>query len=578
MRILGISAYYHDAAAALLVDGVPVAAAHEERFTRKKHDAGFPANAVAYCLREAGVGIGQIDHVVFYEKPFLKFERLLTTIVAMAPWNMRQYLTAMPVWMREKLWLPSLLRKALDYDGSLLFSGHHRSHAASAFFASGFSEASILTVDGVGEWETGTRGWGRGHELVLTEATHFPHSLGLLYSAFTGYLGFRVNSGEYKVMGLAPYGVPRFVDLIRRELVEWSDDGSVWLNMDHFAFASGLRMVRPSFERLFGAPTREPEGPLTQLHKDVAASIQAVTDRIMVNAARDVVRTTGLPDLCMAGGVALNCVSNEKILRESGVRRLFVQPAAGDAGGALGAALDVWHTVLGNPRNWQQHDVAWGPSFNDDEIAGVLTEYGIASERLSQEELVDRTVAALDRQEVVGWFQGRMEWGPRALGSRSILADPRNPENQRRVNLKIKFRESFRPFAPAVTEEAFNEWFEGTPDPYMLVTCRVRTGKTPLPSITHVDGSARAQSVSQSRSPLFHQLIESFGARTGVPVVINTSFNVRGEPIVCTPRDALRCFYATHIDSLALGSYFISKSSAPALDPGRFGSTNIQLD
>jgi carbamoyltransferase len=578
MRILGISAYYHDAAAVLLEDGVSVAGAHEERFTRRKHDPRFPRHAVEYCLRHAGITIENVDHVVFYEKPFLKFERLLTTVVAMAPRNIRQYLTAMPVWMREKLWLPSLLRKELGYEGSLLFSGHHRAHAASAFFASGFDEASILTVDGVGEWETATRGWGRGHELVLTEATHFPHSLGLLYSAFTGYLGFRVNSGEYKVMGLAPYGSPRFVDLIRRELVEWGDDGSVRLNMRHFAFASGLRMYHKSFEDLFGVPTRGAEGPITQEHKDLAASIQSVTDEIMVAAARDVVRATGLPDLCMAGGVALNCVANEQILRRAGVRRLFVQPAAGDAGGALGAALDVWHTVLGHGRSWKQHDVAWGPAFSDDEIGTLLAAEGIPAERLNEPDLITRTVDALDRQEVVGWFQGRMEWGPRALGSRSIIADPRNPENQRRVNMKIKFRESFRPFAPAVIKEAFDDWFEGTPDPYMLVTCRVRKGRTPLPSVTHVDGSARTQSVSREHTPLFHRLIHAFGERTGVPVLINTSFNVRGEPIVCTPRDALRCFYATNIDSLALGSYFISKRTAPALDPGRFGATTIELD
>jgi carbamoyltransferase len=578
MRILGISAYYHDAAAVLLVDGIPVAGAHEERFTRRKHDPGFPRHAVAYCLEAGRLTIDEVDHVVFYEKPFLKFERLLTTVVAMAPANFRQYLTAMPVWMREKLWLPSLIRKELGFDGSLLFSGHHRSHAASAFFASGFEEASILTVDGVGEWETGTRGWGKGHELVLTEATHFPHSLGLLYSAFTGYLGFRVNSGEYKVMGLAPYGRPRYADLIRRELVEWGDDGGLRLNMRHFAFASGLRMIRRSFEELFGLPTREPESALTQEHKDIAASIQEVTNQIMVAAARDIVRTTGLPDLCLAGGVALNCVANEQILRHANVRRLFVQPAAGDAGGALGAALDVWHSVLKQPRSWHQDGVAWGPEYSDDAIGALLAEHGIPSERLSQDELIARTVDALERQEVVGWFHGRMEWGPRALGSRSILADPRNPDNQKRVNLKIKFRESFRPFAPAVTEEAFGDWFDGVPDSYMLVTCRVRPGRVPLPSVTHVDGSARTQSVSRRHSPVFHRLITAFGERTGVPVLINTSFNVRGEPIVCSPRDALRCFYATNIDSLAMGHYFVSKTSAPALDPGRFGATSIQLD
>lgn len=578
MQILGISAYYHDAAAVLLADGVPVAGAHEERFTRKKHDPGFPRHAVAFCLKTAGVKIDEVDHVVFYEKPFLKFERLLTTVVAMAPTNVRQYLTAMPVWMREKLWLPSLIRKELAYEGSLLFSGHHRAHAASAFFASGFPEASILTVDGVGEWETGTRGWGRGHELVLTEATHFPHSLGLLYSSFTGYLGFRVNSGEYKVMGLAPYGQPRYADLIRRELVEWNEDGSLRLNMRHFAFASGLRMIRSSFEDLFGVKTREPESDLTQAHKDIAASIQEVTNQIMVAAARDVVRTTGFQDLCLAGGVALNCVANEQILREAVVRRLFVQPAAGDAGGALGAALDVWHSVLKHPRIWQQDGVGWGPEYSDDEIGDLLVQHGIPAHRLSPDALIARTAEALDRQEVIGWFQGRMEWGPRALGSRSILADPRNPDNQKRVNLKIKFRESFRPFAPAVTEEAFAEWFDGVPDPYMLVTCQVRPGRTPLPSVTHVDGSARTQAVSRRHSPLFHGLIAAFGERTGVPVLINTSFNVRGEPIVCSPIDALRCFYATNIDSLAIGQYFVTKASAPALDPERFGATTIQLD
>ncbi len=578
MTILGISAYYHDAAAALLVDGTPVAAAHEERFTRRKHDPGFPKHAVAYCLREAGLTIQDMDHVVFYEKPFVKFERILTTIIATAPKNYVQYMKAMPTWLKEKVWLPSLIRNELGYEGSLLFTSHHRSHAASAFLVSGFDEAAILTVDGVGEWETTTTGTGKGTEILLDEAIHFPHSLGLLYSAFTGYLGFKVNSGEYKVMGLAPYGKPAFEKVIREHLVREERDGSFALNQDYFAYTYGLRMINRKFEQLFGRPARDPESPIDGFHKDIAASIQVVTNDLMVAMASRVLERTGMKDLCMAGGVALNCVANEQIIRRTPVRRIFVQPAAGDAGGALGAALDIHHTVLGNQRVWKQDTVALGPSYDAESIAKELSVIGISATPLGRSELLDAVVRSIEAQQVAGWFQGRMEWGPRALGFRSILADARNPENQKRVNLKVKFRESFRPFAPAVPDEHFDDWFEGVRDPYMLVTSSVRPGRLPLPAVTHVDGSARVQSVTADQNELFHALLVRFGERTGCPVVINTSFNVRGEPIVCTPRDALRCFFHTQIDSLALGPYFLEKSNLPAIEPSVLGSLQPEPD
>lgn len=578
MHILGISAYYHDAAAALLQDGIPVAAAQEERFTRTKHDPSFPRHAIAYCLKEAGIGIGDVDHVVFYEKPFVKFERILTTIVATAPQNYVQYMKAMPAWLKEKVWLPSLLRKELGYSGSLLFTTHHRSHAASAFLASGFDEAAILTVDGVGEWETTTMGAGRGTEITLQEVINFPHSLGLLYSAFTGYLGFKVNSGEYKVMGLAPYGRPVFERQIWDNLVRMAPDGSFSLNQKYFAYTHGLRMVNRQFEQLFGQGSRDPESGLEQFHKDVAASIQAVTNDLMVTMAQQALDRSGVSDLCLAGGVALNCVANEAILSRTTARRLFVQPAAGDAGGALGAALDVYHSVLRRERSWSQDSVAYGPSYSDEEIGDVLSSIGISAKRLTRGELLTSVASAVEAQHVVGWFQGRMEWGPRALGFRSILADPRNPDNQRRVNLKVKFRESFRPFAPAVPDELFDEWFEGARDPYMLITARIKPGKTPLPAVTHVDGSARVQSVTPVQNELFHSLLLRFQEHTGCPVLINTSFNVRGEPIVCSPHDALRCFLHTEIDSLALGSYFVEKSAIPSIDQSVLGTLTPEPD
>ncbi|OGU44421.1 MAG: hypothetical protein A2X68_11050 [Ignavibacteria bacterium GWC2_56_12] len=578
MRILGLSAYYHDSAAAIVIDGKPIAAAQEERFTRKKHDASFPRHAVRYCMSAAGLSMDDLDAVVFYEKPFVKFERLLTTIVATAPRNMRQYLAAMPVWMREKLWLPASLRKELGYNGRLLFTSHHRSHAASAFFCSGFPEASVLTIDGVGEWETATRGYARNLDITLTHKISFPHSLGLLYSAFTGYLGFKVNSGEYKVMGLAPYGTPRYESLIRDHLIDVHTDGSFHVHQECFAYTYGLRMFNGKFERLFGRPAREPASALDQFHKDVAASVQKVTSDVMVLLAAATVRETGIPDLCMAGGVALNCVANANILREAGVRRLFVQPAAGDAGGALGAALDVFHSVERHPRSWKMEHAYFGPEFSDEEIGQVLEQYGVPFEKCDRQGLLDRTARAILDQDVVGWFQGRMEWGPRALGNRSILADARNPHNQRRVNEKIKFRESFRPFAPAVTEEHFSEWFAGPQDEYMLVTCSVRSDKRVLPSVTHVDGSARTQTVKSSVNPLFHGLLSEVGRQSGCPVVINTSFNVRGEPIVCTPVDALRCFFSTNIDSLAMGGYFVQKSRTSHVDASRFGDLKTSPD
>lgn len=562
MNILGISCFYHDAAAAILKDGVLVAAAQEERFTRKKHDQNFPSHAIRYCLSEAHLTPEDVHYVAFYDKPLVKFERILTTAVATFPRSLPAFLKAMPLWLKEKLWIPQRIREELGEKPEIVFLEHHLSHAASAFLVSPFPEAAILTADGVGEWETTTMGYGSGESITLTDAILFPHSLGLLYSAFTYYLGFRVNSAEYKVMGLAPYGVPRFRDLILRELITVKEDGSFRLTMKYFAYDYGLTMTNKHFHRLFGQPPRKPESTLTQFHKDVAASIQAVTDMVMVRMATHAQKTTGSKNLCLAGGVALNCVSNSKILASAGFENIFVQPAAGDAGGAVGAAFYLYNTLLGKSRTFVWSHNFLGPAYSNDEIQQTLEELGIQFQYLERQELLKTTAELIAQQNVVGWFQGRMEFGPRSLGARSILADARNPENFSRVNLKIKFRESFRPFAPTVLEEKTSEYFDfDRPSPHMLFVAQVKENKRMIPAVTHVDGSARLQTIARQDHPLFYDLIAEFERQTGCPVIINTSFNVRGEPIVCSPLDAIKCFFRTDMDYLVLGNYLLDKRS-----------------
>jgi carbamoyltransferase len=565
MNILGISCYYHDAAAALLHGGDLVAAAHEERFTRKRHDPDFPQKATEYCLAEAGIGVEDLDYVVFYDKPLVKFERILATYLATFPRSLPSFTKAIPVWMKEKLWVPQRIRKQLDYSGEILFSEHHQSHAASAFLPSPFDEAAVLTLDGVGEWATATQGIGRGNSLELLREIRFPHSLGLLYSAFTYYLGFKVNSAEYKVMGAAPYGKPVFYQKILQELVDLRADGSFKLNMKYFSFDYGLTMTNHKFAELFGHPVRDPESKMEQFHWDMAASIQKITEEVVLRMVRDLHQRTGLDNLCMAGGVALNCVANGRVIREAPFKNLWVQPAAGDAGGALGAALFAHCCVLGKPRNFRMDHAFWGPSFSDEEIRRFLEERQLPHKTLTREEMVCETARRLDEdQAVVGWLQGRMEWGPRSLGSRSILADARNKQNWQRVNLKIKFRESFRPFAPAVLAEKCSEWFGlDRESPYMLLVCQVREGRG-IPAVTHVDGSARVQTITRTQHSEFYDLLAEFDRRTGCPVLINTSFNVRGEPIVCTPEDAYLCFMRTNMDVLVLGNHLLDKGDQPA--------------
>ncbi len=604
--ILGISAYYHDAAACLVRDGEIVAAAQEERFTRRKHDARFPTHAVDYCLREGGIRAAELDYVGFYDKPLLKFERLLENYCGVAPKGLRSFLTAMPVWMKEKLFTRDQIRKALGgFEGPVLFAEHHESHAASAFYPSPFPEAAVLTMDGVGEWATSSYGVGRGSELELLGELHYPHSLGMLYSAFTYYTGFKVNSGEYKVMGLAPYGDPRFVDVIFDELVRVKDDGSFKLNMRYFNYVHGLTMTNGAFDQLFGGPPRAPESRLTQREMDLAASVQVVTEEIMLRMARHVHRETGMENLCLAGGVALNCVGNGRLLREGPFRRLWIQPAAGDAGGAVGVALTVHHKVLGNARRHRSegdgmHGAYLGPSFSDDEIAAFLASAGALGEKLSMPELIDRTARLLAQERIIGWLQGRMEFGPRALGNRSILGDPRSTRMQAVMNLKIKFRESFRPFAPSVLREHLPAWFELDVDsPYMLLVAPVRADRriamtdeeqrlfgidklnvprSSIPAVTHVDYSARIQTVHRETNPPYHALLSRFHELTGCPVLVNTSFNVRGEPIVCTPRDAYRCFMRTEMDHLVLGPYLLDKTKQPPLRDDVDWRREYQLD
>ena len=594
MYILGISAFYHDSAACLLKDGEIVAAAQEERFTRKKHDAGFPNHAIQYCLKEAGIAAKDIDNVVFYEKPFVKFERLLETYLAFAPKGFTSFAKAMPVWIKDKLFqksalikeLKSTLDDSIDWSQRLLFSEHHLSHAASAYYPSPFDSAAVLTLDGVGEWTTTSLAVGKGSDLQVVKEIHFPHSLGLLYSAFTYYTGFKVNSGEYKVMGLAPYGEPRYADLIREKLIKVAEDGSFQLNMSYFDYATGLTMTNKKFDALFGGPPRTSETELTQREMDLAASVQKVTEDIVLELARGIAKETGERNLCLAGGVALNCVANGILLREKIFDNIWIQPAAGDAGGALGAALSTWYLHHNKERIVStERDVMkgayLGPAFTDSEIEAELTECGANFKKLSEAEMIEEVASALADEKAVGWMQGRMEFGPRALGGRSIIADPRSPVMQKQLNLKVKYRESFRPFAPSVLREDVSEWFEHETDsPYMLLVADVQSDKrrsmtaeeeklfgidklnvprSSVPAITHVDYSARIQTVHADTNPKYHAVISKFKEKTGCPLVVNTSFNVRGEPIICTPTDAFKCFMGTEMDMLAVGNYVLYK-------------------
>ena len=599
MIVLGISAYYHDSAAALVRDGEILAAAQEERFTRKKHDAAFPTNAVRACLAQAGVDAKDVDRVAFYDKPFLKFERLLETYLAFAPRGFASFRKAMPIWIGEKLFQKDMLRKELGTIDEelaaaekLLFAEHHFSHAASAFYPSPFTKAAVLTMDGVGEWATASAGVGHGNNLVLTKEIHFPHSLGLLYSAFTYYIGFKVNSGEYKVMGLAPYGEPKYAQTILDHLIDLKADGSFRLNLDYFDYCTGLTMTNAKFDALFGGPPRQPEALMVQREMDLAASIQAVTEEVVLRMSRALLAETGTQHLCLAGGVALNCVANGKVLRDSGVRDIWIQPAAGDAGGAIGAALAVCYLQEAQPRHMNGGDgmqgAFLGPSFTQDEIETRLDAAGAQFEVLPEDLLLNAAADALAAGKAVGWFQGRMEFGPRALGARSILGDPRSPTMQKTLNLKVKYRESFRPFAPAVLREEVARWFELDADsPYMLLVApvdknwqramsekeralfgidKLNVPRSEIPAVTHVDYSARVQTVHANTNPRFHALISRFKALTGCPVLVNTSFNVRGEPIVCTPEDAFHCFMGTEIEALALGNCFLRKEQQdPAL-------------
>ena len=594
LLILGISAYYHDSAAALVVAGDLVAAAQEERFSRKKHDAGFPGHAVKYCLQTAGASLADVDYVVFYDKPLVKFERLLETYLAYSPRGIRSFVHAMPVWLKEKLYLKEILKKELTKLDSgacpkLLFNEHHRSHAASAFFPSPFDRAAVLCLDGVGEWATSTIWKGESNRLTPLWELDFPHSLGLLYSAFTYHTGFKVNSGEYKLMGLAPYGEPKYVDVIFTHLIDLKEDGTFRLNMDYFNYATGLTMTSRKFSKLFGGPPRSPESEITQREMDMARSIQTVTEEIILKLARTVYRETGMENLCLAGGVALNCVVNGRLLREGPFQNIWIQPAAGDAGGAIGAALTVWHEYLEQPRQIDGTDhmkgAYLGPCYDNQYIQAYLESSGIPYLRFDDDVLYERVARAIAEGNVVGWFQGRMEFGPRALGARSIIGDARSPKMQSVMNLKIKYRESFRPFAPAVLAEKTSEWFDlDQPSPYMLLVAPVcenrRVGIDPksrslsgldklkvpqsqIPAVTHVDYSARIQTVHEQTNPRFYHLIKVFEQMTGCPVLINTSFNVRGEPIVCSPQDAYRCFMRTEMDYLVMENVILHKKDQP---------------
>ena len=596
--ILGISAYYHDSAAALLCDGDIVAAAQEERFTRKKHDAGFPRAAINSCLQQCGIGITDLDYIVFYDKPFIKFERLLETYLAFAPRGIRSFIAAMPVWLKEKLFLKDMLKKELAAIGDIkpanlppvLFNEHHKSHAASAFYASPFEKAAVLCLDGVGEWATSSVWLGDGNELEPQWELDFPHSLGLLYSAFTYYTGFRVNSGEYKLMGLAPYGEPRFVDVILDKLIDLKDDGTFRLDMSYFNFATGLTMTNDKFAALFGGPACPPDSTVTQREMDIARSIQVVTEEIVLKICNNVHAELQIDYLCLAGGVALNCVANGRILREGPFKDIWIQPAAGDAGGAVGAALSGWHEYLASPRHVNGSDLMrgsyLGPRHNNEDITDYLESIGASYRRIDDEALFSELAQILDGDNVLGWFQGRMEFGPRSLGGRSIIGDARSRKMQSTMNLKIKYRESFRPFAPAVKHDKVSDWFKiDRRSPYMLLVAPVCEDKrmemteaqqqlfgidklniprSEIPAVTHVDYSARVQTVHPETNPRFYQLLDAFEEQTGCPVLVNTSFNVRGEPIVCTPEDAYRCFMRTEMDYLVLENLLLAKTDQPA--------------
>ena len=603
--ILGISAYYHDSAACLLRDGEIIAAAQEERFTRKKGDASFPHRAVAYCLGAGGISVGDLACVGFYDKPLLKFERILETYLGAAPRGLRSFLLAGPLWIKDKLFTDRQLREELGYAGDILYSEHHESHAASAFFPSPFEEAAFLTMDGVGEWATTSFGVGRGNDIEILKEIHWPDSLGLLYSAFTYYTGFKVNSGEYKVMGLAPYGEPKFVDLIYRELMDLKEDGSFTLNQRYFNYLTGLTMTNAAFDRLFGAPPREPETKLTQREMDLARSVQVVCEEIMLRMARTVHRETGLDRLCLAGGVALNCVGNGRLLREGPFKELWIQPAAGDAGGAVGVAQLAWHRHRRQPRQVtpgkdSMKGAYLGPEYSESEIETYLRSIEATYRKLGREELLTTVARLLTEEKVVGWFNGRMEFGPRALGARSILGDPRSPRMQAQMNIKIKFREGFRPFAPSVLRERVKEYFElDTDSPYMLLVAPVRKERqipmdeaadqlwgidklnvlrSDIPAVTHIDYSARIQTVSRETNPDYYDLIREFECLTGCAVLVNTSFNVRGEPIVCSPADAYRCFMRTHLDYLVLGPYLLEKPAQPEWKESGNWKQEFQLD
>jgi len=605
MNILGISAFYHDSAACLVQDGKIISAAQEERFTRKKHDASFPVNAINFCLSNSGLTSKDLDFVAFYDKPFLTFERILETYLSFAPIGIKSFIKAMPLWIKKKLWMKEFIKKELGYDGKIIFPEHHESHAASAFFPSPFQEAAFLTLDGVGEWATGSFGVGKDNNINIIAEIKFPHSLGLLYSAFTYYTGFKVNSGEYKMMGLAPYGEPKYKEIILKELIDLKEDGSFKMNMEYFNYCAGLTMTNEKFHRLFGVPPRKPESKLTQKHMDIACSIQEVTEEVVLRMGRHIHKETGQKYLCLAGGVALNCVANGKLLREGLYNDIWVQPAAGDAGGALGAALFVWYQYLENKRNADgkkdsQQGSYLGPSFGNGYIADYLKKNKIPYTELSDEEIPERVADLIADEKVIGWFYGRMEFGPRALGARSIIGDARSPKMQEVMNLKIKFRESFRPFAPSVIKEKVSDFFEiDRESPYMLLVAPVKKEirremteeeqklfgldklhvvRSNIPAITHIDYSARLQTVDGEYNPLYYKLIKKFDEKYGCPVIINTSFNVRGEPIVCTPEDAYLCFMRTNMDYLLLGNFLLEKKEQKPLEKDIDWLKEFELD
>ncbi|MFC2139997.1 carbamoyltransferase [Bacteroidota bacterium] len=603
--MLGISAFYHDSAACLVKDGRIIAAAQEERFTRKKHDFRFPVNAVNFCLEFAKIKPEEIEYVAFYDKPFLKFERILETYLAYSPVGIKSFIKAMPLWIKQKLWMKEYIKNEIGYEGKILFPEHHESHAASAFYASPFERAAILTLDGVGEWTTTSYGVGEGNNIQILSDIKFPHSIGLLYSAFTYYTGFKVNSGEYKIMGLAPYGEPKYVDLIFDKLIDLKKDGSFRMNMKYFNYCAGLTMTNSKFNKLFGGPPRKPESKLSQKEMDLARSVQDVTEEVMLRMARHIKNETGEKYFCLAGGVALNCVANGKILRENVFDDIWIQPAAGDAGGALGAALHTWYQYLNNPRSADnkkdfQYGSYLGPEFSESDIQAYLDKYEIPHRKLEQNEIPTIVADILNEEKVVGWFQGRMEFGPRALGARSIIGDARSSKMQKVMNLKIKFRESFRPFAPSVLEEKVSEYFElDRPSPYMLLVADVKKERqkemtdedrklfgidklnkirSDIPAVTHIDYSARIQSVNRDTNPLYHELISEFEKRHGCAVVVNTSFNVRGEPIVCTPAEAFKCFMRTDMDYLVLGNFILSKEEQKPLTDDIDWKKEFELD